>query len=86
MNNQRRQELGEVNITLDEAIDQIESLIDDEQDSYDNLPEGLQASARGDKMQEAIDEMNNIISHIEEVKDHVSCIAKNKPYKRSRQE
>lgn len=40
MNNDRRTRLGEVRDTLDDIITQIEELKDEEQEAYDNMPEG----------------------------------------------
>jgi hypothetical protein len=78
MNNQRRQELEDVNMTLDEAIDRISDIIDEEQEAFDNMPEGLQISSRGDKMLEIIRMMEDLISLIERVKQNVIYIAKRK--------
>ena len=38
-----------------EAIDQLSEIRDEEQDAYDNLPESLQESERGENMQNCID-------------------------------
>lgn len=47
MNKERRESLAEVESTIDEAIEQILDIIDEEQDSFDNLPDSLQSSNRG---------------------------------------
>ncbi len=58
MNNQRRKTLLETVARLEElqeAIsdirDKIEAIRDEEQDAFDNLPEGLQGTARGEEME-----------------------------------
>jgi signal transduction histidine kinase len=82
MDNQRRQELYDVTSFLDDAIDRLEEVKNDEQDAFEAMPEGFQNSIRGDNMQEAIDNMENIILHIEEIKEEVSCMVMNKQYKK----
>ena len=55
MNKERRQELGDVIDYLGDATNRLEEIISDEEDSFDNLPEGLQCSRTGDSMQEAME-------------------------------
>ena len=74
--------LGDVVNTIDEAISQIEDVRDDEQDAFDNMPEGLQCSKSGDSMQAAIDDMDEIISDLTAVQDKI--IDMTKPRKRSK--
>jgi predicted RNase H-like HicB family nuclease len=44
----------------------VETIRDDEQEAYDNLPESMQGGDRGDAMQEAIQNLEEAISSIEE--------------------
>lgn len=76
MNKQRRQDLGDVSDLLDEAIDRLSEIRDEEQDAFDNLPEGLQMSDRGSKMEEAIDDMYDIENDIDAVKLKIEKIIK----------
>lgn len=71
MNNQRRKELDVVINMLNDAKSKLESVIDDEQCAFDNLPEGLQASDRGGQMACSIDNMNDALDNIDDV---ISCI------------
>ena len=48
MNKLRRKEIGKITNILREQKDALEMLRDDEQMAYDNLPEGIQMSDRGD--------------------------------------
>lgn len=64
MNNDRRNRLQEVKESLDDVISQIEEIKDEEQEALDNMPESLQQSERGAKMQTAIDTMDEAISAI----------------------
>lgn len=61
MNNSRRAELRAVIAVIESAIEKVESVKDDEQMSYDNLPEGIQDSDRGETMQEAIDNLDEAV-------------------------
>lgn len=73
MNKDRREELSDVIDFLADAKDRLECIRMDEEDSMYNLPEGLQFSATGDAMQDAIDTMDEISSKIDEV---IDCINK----------
>ncbi len=76
MNKQDRKELSEALAKAEEALDTIREISEREQEKYDNLPEGLQASDRGDSIQEAIgaledaaDEMEGAIESAKELTD-----------------
>lgn len=82
MNKERRQELGDVIDYLDDATNRLEEIISDEEDSFDNLPEGLQCSRTGDSMQEAMDRMRGFCDDIEAVKSKVNDMMLNKKPKK----
>ena len=74
MNYTRRNILQRIVDDLNSLLTDIDMVKDEEQDAYDNMPEGLQYSERGETMQENIDtlesiydDMQNIIDNIEEV-------------------
>ena len=71
MNNQRRKELDVIINMLNSAKDKLESIIDDEQCAFDNLPAGIQCSMHGEQMENAIDSMNDALDNIDEA---ISCI------------
>lgn len=48
-----------------EAIDQLSEIRDKEQEAYDNLPESLQESERGENMQNCIDALEYFMSDLE---------------------
>lgn len=48
-----------------EAIDQLSEIRDEEQEAYDNLPESLQDSERGENMQDCIDALEEFMSDLE---------------------
>ena len=60
MNKERRKKLQKVTELLDEVIT-------DEQDAYDNLPEGIQESERGEAMEEGLDKLKEALDLLAEV-------------------
>ena len=66
MNKTRRQQLRKWLVDLEEIKSELESIVDDEQDYFDNMPENLQGSQRGMDAEEAIDHMSEAVSSIEE--------------------
>ena len=83
MNNNRRKEIRSIEnsfsiiTTLSEAEkikDKIMDVLFDEEYAFDSLSEGLQCTARGESMEEAIDELNGAIDEI----DSIIEILKNK--------
>lgn len=52
---------------IQNAHDVLEEVRDEEQDAYDNLPEGLQYSERGDLMQEAVDNLDEAVDYLDDV-------------------
>lgn len=48
-----------------EAIDQLSEIRDEEQEAFDNLPEALQDSERGENMQDCIDALESFMSDLE---------------------
>lgn len=48
-----------------EAIDQLSEIRDEEQEAYDNLPEALQDSEKGENMQNCIDALEYFMSDLE---------------------
>ena len=66
MNKQRRGELAKVLDLLQGVRDMLESAKDDEEMTFDNFPESLQESVRGEAMQEAIDNMESALDSIDE--------------------
>lgn len=74
MNNSRRKAIKQAVYELQNAItetsslchDILESLRDEEQEAYDNMPEALQYSERGEQMQDAINALEDFISRLED--------------------
>lgn len=71
MNKARRTELAAIIEGLEEYKNRLESVMDDEQNAFDNLSEGLQATMRGSMMEEAIDNMSSAIDAIDEAIEYI---------------
>lgn len=71
MNKERRRDIRKSITFLDEAREALEIVKDDEEESFENLPEGIQCSERGEKMEEAISVLEDVISSLE---DHVESL------------
>jgi len=67
MKETRLKTLNDCMYAIQKAHDLLEDVRDEEQDAYDNMPEGLQYSERGDMMQEAIDSLDEAVDNIDEV-------------------
>lgn len=66
MNKQRRMRLDEAHSKLLEAQEIIEEVMNEEQDAFDNLPESLQGSERGEQMEEYIGTMQDAYDGLDE--------------------
>ena len=66
MNAERRKALSKIHDTLGELITEIESLYEEEEAAYDNLPESLQDSERGEAMQEALSNLEDLQGSLED--------------------
>lgn len=64
MNKNDRAQLAQAVELLEKAKEIISSIKDKEQNSYDNLSEGLQASERGQKFEENASNLDEIESNI----------------------
>lgn len=78
MNKERREELYGVIESLDEAIDQLADIQSEEEESYDNLPDGLQCGKTGEAIQNAIDRLSGFSDEISQIKDKIEKMAQNK--------
>lgn len=70
MNNDRRNRIRKLISQLEDIQNEIENILSEEQEAFDNMPEGFQESERGEKMQAAINylediEISDIIGNLE---------------------
>jgi len=73
MNQRDRKRLGKLVEILSDVHTELEEMAENEQEKYDNLPEGIQESERGEEMlevaellQEKVDELSDIIDSLSE--------------------
>ena len=72
MNKTRRKQLEDLIEQLSIIKDSIETVLEEEQEAFDNLPEGIQVSERGEIMQENIDNLQTAADSLEsEVIDYI---------------
>ena len=75
MNAKQRKKLQGYVDSLDEIRSNIETMMEEEQEKLENMPESLQESERGEAMQEAIDNLESAESSLEEAIDYLNEIA-----------
>jgi len=68
MNKQRRRRIADLTNELDTLLETLTDLRDEEQEAFDNMPESLQDSERGQDIQDglgtldsAVDELGSIV-------------------------
>lgn len=74
MNKQRREKISKLKIRfqstqaeLKQLSSELSSILNEEQDAFDNMPEGLQSSYRGMCSEDAIDNMEEASDKLDEV-------------------
>ena len=74
MNEQRREKIRQlkarfqdIQTELKQASSELSSILNEEQDAFDNMPEGLQSSYRGMCSEDAIDNMEEASEKLDEV-------------------
>lgn len=67
MNKQRRKWLEDTIAKLEENKSEIESIEQEEREAYDNLPESIQESERGESMLENADELEQAASDLDDL-------------------
>jgi hypothetical protein len=70
MNKQRRKGIDQIinmleNIDLEEIKDSIQDIIDEEQQTFDDMPENLQQSERAEAMEDAINSLEEAQSDLD---------------------
>lgn len=72
MNNKRRKEIVKVVDILSEVSQTLTILADEETEAYENLPESLQNSERGEEMSDWCEKLISAQETIDEVIDELS--------------
>ena len=74
MNKERRAKIAKIISDLESIKERLQDVLDDEQNVFDNMPENLQCSMRGEEsetaiecMNEAVDALDNAVEQLEEI-------------------
>ena len=65
MNKQRRKEIAKAIDLIEQAREILEAVLDEEQEAFDNMPESLQSSERGETMEEYISTIEDFLDYLE---------------------
>lgn len=74
MNAKVRKEIAKHIEVLNKIKDSLESMADLENEKYENMPEGLQDSERGEEMRDALDNLDSAVCSIEEAVEYLENI------------
>lgn len=74
MNAKQRKELQGYSESLEEIKCAIEEMSEEENEKFDNMPEGLQESERGEAMQFAIDQLEEASTYLQDSIDAINEI------------
>jgi hypothetical protein len=67
MNQQRRKAINEILSNLEAQSELLAELLAEEQEAYDNMPEGLQMSEKGEAMEGGIQVLEGVHSTLESI-------------------
>lgn len=65
MNASQRKAIEALKTKLEEIRDDVETFASEEQEKFDNMPEGLQQGEAGEKIQQSADNIETAISDLE---------------------
>ena len=71
MNSARRKRLENIQGYLSEVLAELEGVLEEEQEAFDNMPESLQTSERGEISENAIGEIESAIENISDAIDSI---------------
>lgn len=74
MNKDRRKQLKQWIQQINAMKERLESILSDEEEYFDMMPENLQGSSNGMNSEEAIDKLNDAISYVEEAVESIEEI------------
>lgn len=72
MNKARRALLAAISNQLRDQLIELEGVIDDEQEAFDNIPDSLKESERGQTACEGLDELNEARSDLENLIEKIA--------------
>lgn len=71
MNKLRREDLTRAVALIADAKEIIEGARDEEQESFENLPEGIQMGERGEAMEQAADRLTEALDQFDEIESAI---------------
>lgn len=71
MNAKDRKQLQSILDKIVELKEQLEIIKESEQEKFDNLTEGLQATERGQKLEEGVEQLESAFSSLEEAGEYL---------------
>lgn len=71
MNKDRRKRLTILQTQLEEIASALDEIRNEEQEAYDNLPESIQYSGTGDAMSDAIGNLDEAASLLEDIDSYI---------------
>ena len=74
MNAKRRKEIEKILASLDGLEERISALYDEESEAYENLPEAIQESERGENMLAASEALENAMDAASSIDDVISSL------------
>ena len=77
MNNARRKELKEAIETITATMGTVEAVKDEEQESFDNMPESLQCTEKGEASEQHIEELDSIFDELTDLESRIQTIIDN---------
>lgn len=77
MNNLRRKRIAKLVDMLSNVKEAFDSIAEDEEEYIDNIPENLQNSFRYEEAEEALYNLNEVVSSLDDVIETLSCVIEN---------
>lgn len=73
MNKSRRVRIDRIIEMIDELMSDVYVLYEEENDAYENLPDSLKDSERGEAMYDAVSNLEDAYGSLEEANDYLEC-------------
>ena len=74
MNKERRNKIKKIIQEIERIKNNLQTILQDEEFAFDNMPENLQSSMRGEESEEAIECISEAVDNLEETVDKLSEI------------
>jgi hypothetical protein len=74
MNKGRRKELSKAHDLLDQVKEILSAVKDEEEEALGNMPESLQGSEKGEKMDSTVNDLDDLVSTLDEAQNTITEI------------